>query len=228
MLYAGIDLAWKAGNPSGIAVINDERAIIHCSVPPWQDSEISRFIASLEDDVILSVDSPLQVFNERGGRACDSELMRYPFNGRYLKVFATSIDYMNRHYGGVRGAELLQALNGTNGLILGKSIVETFPTAIIQSLFPLISHRKYKISSSLSLLELKRNFIVLKEALEALGFSGAIPDPEGIRTKKEYKDAEDRMDAILCAVNSYYFHELKSYVQFGNGENGLTVIALPI
>ncbi|MBB6479325.1 DUF429 domain-containing protein [Spirochaeta isovalerica] len=228
MLYAGIDLAWKRGNPSGIAVINDERAIIHCSAPLWPDSEISRFLTSLEDDFILSVDSPLQVLNETGGRPCDSDLMKHSFNGRFLKVFATSVDYMNRHYGGVRGADLFDILRMENGLKLGKTIVETFPTAVIQSLFPGISMRKYKITSALKLGELKENFLILKHALEEVGFYGDYPEIGELSSKKAYKEAEDRIDAILCAVNSYYFHRLKSFVQFGNGENGLTVIALPI
>ena len=89
--------------------------------------------------------------NEKGGRLCDSELMKYRFHGRTVKVFATSRDYMKRHYGGIRGEKLLKELENSCRLKLGESVVETFPSGVVISLFPHLYDRKYKISSRLNL-----------------------------------------------------------------------------
>lgn len=227
MLYGGIDLAWKEENPSGLALINESKRIIHCSCSAYSDGELTDFISKLSEPAVISVDSPLQVKNEEGGRPCDSELMRHRFNGKTLKVFATSRSYMDRHYGGVRGENLLSLLEEKNNLRLGVDVAETFPSGMVLSLFPHLWKKKYKLSSRLPLDKLKENYVSLADALRERGFHGEFPDSSHIVTKREYKDLEDRIDGILCAVNSYYFSNLKSFVQFGNGSNGLTVIALP-
>ena len=224
MLYLGIDLAWKDGNPSGLSVINESKQILHSSCNSYSNREIVKFIQDLKEQVVVSIDSPLQVKNEKGGRLCDSDLMKYRFHGRSVKVFATSREYMKRHYGGIRGEELLRELESNCGLKLGESVVETFPTGIVISLFPHLYDRKYKISSGLNLDKLIDNHNTLVQCLEGLGFNGDYPEVSIMKTKKEYKAAEDQIDGILCAVNSYYYQN-NSFVQFGNGENGLTVIA---
>ena len=100
MTYMGIDLAWKEEGVSGVAIIDDDKNIIHCSSKSYSDSDLSQMVSSYSDQIILSIDSPLQVLNDNGGRSCDSELMKHPFHKKYLKVFATSRNYMNKQYGG--------------------------------------------------------------------------------------------------------------------------------
>lgn len=97
--FIGIDLAWSARNPSGAAVIRNER-LVACSGKLGSTDEICRFIKKhmpKKGPTIVGIDAPLRVPNETGSRRCDRELSaewrRYqagalPANRRLLGQYA--------------------------------------------------------------------------------------------------------------------------------------------
>lgn len=74
--FIGLDLAWSPRNPSGCAVIRDER-LIDCRGGLGSDDEIFQYVRShLQKDApaIIGVDAPIRVPNRTGSRQCDKAL----------------------------------------------------------------------------------------------------------------------------------------------------------
>lgn len=222
MKFIGIDLAWTYKNETGICVINEDKQVEILEAKNFSDQDLINIVNEYSD-VIVSIDSPLVVKNETGGRAVDSMLMKEVIRGRYLKLYATSRSYMLKAFGQIRGEDIYNALSKESRLVLGENIIETFPTGIFLSLFPEIFDKRYKISSKLALDELKANAQLLINKVEALGFTGITLDLEGINTKKAFKTYEDKLDGVLCSINSYYFYHKQSAI-FKCDDNGITAL----
>lgn len=210
--YIGVDLAWTYKHPSGICIINNQKEIVYIDALCFDDEELARVINQYSPSVV-SVDAPLIINNENGSRLCDRLLMRHPFHGTYLKLFATSRSYMMRAYGCIRGERIVQHLKGHN---LNDNLLETFPTGVYLVLFPDLYPNKYKLSSRLKLEELKRNASVLLDDIRRLGFSTSLSCAL-ITSKKEYKNFEDKLDSLLCALNSYYANTGQRFEVDDNG-----------
>jgi predicted RNase H-like nuclease len=223
--FAGIDLAWTAAGRSGLAVLDDQGRILHCSEGPYDDGEIADILYTFRPLAAVSVDSPLSVPNETGGRACDSELMRHRFHGRSVKVFATSRSYMKKTYGCIRGEMLREVLEERCGVRFGYDLCETFPTAVVAGCFPDDYPLPYKIKSRRTLDECREAAGRLIVGIRTLGISGDVPDPESAADRNSYKAVEDRLDALLCAVNSLRWKTGGNWVGFGDGSEGFTIIA---
>jgi len=222
MKFIGIDLAWTYKNETGICVINEKQEIELLEAKTFTDDDIINIIKNYSD-VYVSIDSPLVVKNETGGRAVDSMLMKQVIQGRYLKLYATSRSYMLKAFGQIRGEDIYKILSKESKLILGKNVVETFPTGIFLSLFPEIFDKRYKLSSKGSLEDLKSNAKVLIKKILELGFTGISIDLENVTTKKAYKTYEDKIDGLLCSINSYYFYHQQSSI-FKCDDNGITAL----
>lgn len=199
MYYIGIDLAWTNHQPSGVCILKNKK-VIFLDAKVYNDQEIIKIIEE-NQPCIVSIDSPLVVKNDHGGRLVDSMLMKRKINNRYLKLYATSRTYMTRAFGGIRGENILNSLKGE--FILGKTITETYPTGIYLSLFPHLFDHKYKISSRLSLDSLVKHAKTLLSEIKAMGFDIDF-SLDCVNTKKAYKLKEDMIDSLLCAINSYY------------------------
>jgi len=206
MKYIGIDLAWTNKNETGLCIFED-KSCIFLDAKVYTNDELVTIIKDNEP-CIVSIDGPLVVDNEKGGRSVDSILMKTPINDRYLKLYATSKTYMIRSFGGIRGVDIKTQLQSK---VLGSDLLETFPTGIFLSLFLDIYDNKYKISSRLKLNDLKDNALSLLNRIKGLGFDFDL-DLYDVNTKKAYKLEEDKIDAILCALNSYYHHHKQSLV----------------
>lgn len=215
MKYIGIDLAWSSKNETGICIFEDKRCIYLAS-EVFSNDDICKLINE-HQPCVVSVDAPLVVQNETGGRKVDSALMKTKIHGQHLKLYATSRSYMLRVFGEIRGEELLDKVH----LTLGENIVETYPTGVFLSLFPKDFKSKYKLSSKLSLDDLIVNSQLMMNNIKSLGFDFNLSFIG--KTKKAYKHYEDQLDGILCAVNSYYVYHKQAYVFFD--DNG--VITLP-
>jgi len=223
MYYIGVDLAWTYKNETGLCVLDENLNCIICEAEVYSDIELIKIINSYELKIV-SVDAPLIVKNESGGRKCDSLLMKYAIHKRYLKLYATSRSYMLRTFKVIRG-EVLYHLLLKEGAVLGKDLTETYPTGIFLSLMPDLFDRKYKLSSRLSLELLLAHAEDVINRLSCLGVKNIPIDLETIKTKKTYKHVEDQIDALLCAVHCHYFDKGKS-INFEADGNGF--ISLPV
>ena len=75
-VFIGLDLAWSDRNPSGCAVICNQRLIAHTGTL-GDNAEIFRFIENHIPDghpAIVGIDAPIRVPNESGSRRCDRDL----------------------------------------------------------------------------------------------------------------------------------------------------------
>jgi|LGVE01.1.fsa_nt_gb predicted RNase H-like nuclease len=221
MKYIGIDLAWTTKNETGICIL-DNHTCIFLDAKVYSDEDIVKMILE-HRPCIVSIDAPLVVTNETGGRAIDSLLMKKKINGKYLKLYATSRSYMMKTFKAIRGEVILDDLK--DDFILGEHITETYPTGVFLSLFPNLFDDKYKISSRLSLELLITNVSNILNEIKSLGFNVEM-EFNHIKTKKAYKVYEDMFDSVLCALNSYYFDKQSSFTL--KDDNGCLTLPLPI
>lgn len=220
MHFVGIDLAWSPRNRSGGVVLS-------------QDGEIVRANGSLGDDEVLdfavtaipagrpgliAIDAPLAVPNESGGRPCDRQVAAvfgrfeaapYPANRRNLS-----------RYGGLRAEDIRQQLQQrafrhdplVTRRIPARQVIEVFPHPATISLFHLDRTLKYKARRGRGYPLRWRELGRLREHLCSL--AGADPPLrlppdiaqmpiEGLRGKA-FKEAEDLLDAVICAYSALY------------------------
>lgn len=208
MKFIGIDLAWTYSNCSGICILENQTAE-YLEADIFSDDEIIELILK-KLPCTVSIDAPLRVKNETGGRPVDSQLMKTRINGSYLKLYAASRSYMMKTYKALRGEDLYLRLKNS-GFTACHDIVETFPTGIFLSLFPDLYSYRYKLSSKLPLDNLKHNSEAVINSLKKTGFDFNL-DSKEISSKKEYKVFEDKLDSLLCAVNSYYLYNKRCRV----------------
>lgn len=219
MNFIGIDLAWTYKNETGICILDDKKQI-YLEAKKFSDEMIVELIEKYKPCVV-SIDAPLVVNNESGGRQVDSLLMKTKIHGRHLKLYATSRQYMTRTFGCIRGEALREQLE-VKGFKLGDDLIETYPTGIFLSLCPTLFNHRYKLSSRLPLKDVIEHASGLISEISNLGFDIDL-DPKGIPTKKAFKLFEDQLDGILCALNSYYLYHQESSIW--SDDNG--TIALP-
>ncbi len=207
--------------------MDSSKTVRHCSASAYSDDDLIRILAGYSSIAALSIDSPLVVPNKTGGRPCDSQLMRWSFHGHKLKVFATGRDFMQRRYGGIRGEQLASLLKGREGMTLGERLCETFPTGILAGLFPGRYPLAYKLKSGRNTQSCTAEAQLLLEQLEHVGLGDLpeLPQSSDGLSPREYKNFEDRLDSVLCALNSYMWKTSGQWVSFGDGENCWTVIA---
>lgn len=217
MKYIGIDLAWTYKNKTGVCIFDNKECIM-LEAEVYTDEDLIRLIHR-HQPCVVSIDAPLRVDNESGGRTVDSILMKTKINGHYLKLYASSKKYMTRVFSALRGVDIRSQLGS---MTLGKDLLETFPTGIYLSLFPDLYLNKYKLSSRLKLADLLNHAMALATSIQTMGFTFDLELDE-VKTKKAYKDQEDKLDAVLCAVNSFYHHH-ESSSKFED-ESGCIVLA---
>jgi predicted RNase H-like nuclease len=217
MYYIGIDLAWTNHQPSGVCILKNKK-VIFLEAKVYSDQEIIKIIKE-NQPCIVSIDSPLVINNDHGGRLVDSKLMKTKINNRYLKLYATSRTYMTKVFGGIRGENILEGLK--DEFVIGKTITETYPTGIYLSLFPHLFDHKYKISSRLSLESLVKHAKTLLNEIKAMGFELNL-SLDLLNTKKAYKLKEDMIDSLLCGMNSYFLDHGKA-IKFHDDNGCITL-----
>ncbi|MDQ7095468.1 DUF429 domain-containing protein [Desulfosporosinus sp. PR] len=242
MHYIGIDLAWIYANESGICVIADNGEIISCESKVFSDEMIGDIVAEYaRTGAIVGIDAPLIVNNETGARYCDSAIMREKIHGRNLSVFTCSRRFMLKHFGAVRGEEVVKTIQkrmpafALTGDLSNKEhvIVETFPTGITLGLFPDAFQVRYKIKHKIAFETTKTEMGRMVSLLQRLGdfdppirnIDNFFDHSQGIQamSKKGYKNLEDRLDAFLCAYAAYWLARHKGKV-IGDDRDGFITI----
>jgi len=216
MHYIGIDLAWTYAKESGICIIDDFGKIVYCESKVLSDEMIASIVEEhAQVGAIVGIDAPLIVNNDTGSRYCDGAIMREKIHGKNLSVYTCSRSFMLKHYGIVRGEEVVKAIRNRmpafslTGDLTNKKhvIIETFPTGITLGLFPDAFPIKYKIKGKVEFgttkMEMGRIVNLFKRMSD---FDPPVHNIEdffnyspGIQamSKKGYKNLEDRLDAFL-------------------------------
>jgi predicted RNase H-like nuclease len=243
--FVGIDLAWSPRNRSGAAVLSTDGKLPRSTSTLGSDADITAFVAdTLPPGTagLVAIDAPLAVPNQSGGRACDRQVASvfgrfqaapYPVNRRNLA-----------RYGGLRGETITQQLRSLGfrldpniaQKVTARQVVEVFPHPATVSLFDLDRTLKYKARAGrdypLRWSELTR----LRHCLAAL--AGAepslclTPDIAEMRIEgrkgRAFKEAEDLLDAVICAYSVLYawYHGPRGYAVYGNASDGHILVPL--
>src|SRR4051812_33979470 len=76
MRFLGVDLAWGARKPTGLAVLDDEGHLLHVSAVRTDDEVVATLAPYVEDGCIVAIDAPLIVANAAGNRPAEAALNR--------------------------------------------------------------------------------------------------------------------------------------------------------
>lgn len=232
-VFIGIDLAWKASNPSGGAVIRDGRLIASTGTL-GSNGEIIAFISEhlpQKGGAVVAVDAPLRVPNQTGSRPCDTAL-----SADWRRFHAGALPANRARLaedGVVRGealvAALVRELRFAEAATIprrsqARLVCEVFPHPAHISLFGLERILKYKRGT----VDERRDEMARYQQL-LRGLRKASPPLKG--TKKlltgvevadlrgrGLKEYEDTLDAITCAYVASYLWEYgpKAAVTYGS------------
>jgi predicted RNase H-like nuclease len=227
--FVGIDLAWSARNPSGVAALRlapdgGRAALIEPlpAVPLYSDDEIITYLEPFITDgaVLIGIDAPLTVPNRSGRRLGDAALTRaftrfhagaHPANRARLEGFNGGV---------VRGEALvarLTALGIAHDPVLkprqpARQVFEVYPHPAMIVLFGLDHILKYKARKGVSPADRRAAFRTYQGHLRDLGHAEpaldlpqALLDPAHLKRRGgALKRYEDQLDAILCAYVAFY------------------------
>ena len=74
MYFVGLDLAWGERNPTGVAVVDDNGALVQVSAQTDDASILAAIRPYVADDCVVGIDAPLIVTNPKGNRPCEAAL----------------------------------------------------------------------------------------------------------------------------------------------------------
>lgn len=211
MHFVGVDLAWGARNPTGVAVLDDAGTLREVGVAR-DDAEVLGWLQPWTDGAcVVAFDAPLVVTNATGNRACEAALNRdfrrfdagtHPSNTG-LAWFAD----------GGRAARLCAALDldPDPASRSPRRALEVYPHAASVALFGLHRTLKYKQKTGRDLELLRSELLRFMDLIE--GLHSAQPGLEvgtgawahlrqsvrSATSKAAVRRAEDPIDAVLCA-----------------------------
>ncbi len=207
-VFLGLDLAWSARNPSGLAAIDERGRVVDARGDLRTDAEILAWVrAHLAPTAFIGIDMPTIVRNGSGARRCELEL-RAEFGRFHAGPHPANLV---RFPGGGRAAALLTHLqaDGVQERLdvgprrRGRFAFEVFPHPAHVRLFGLPRIFKYKKKPSRSWPEALSEFRRYRRALGSLAAADPplrlgrrFPAPRGT---PGYKRREDILDAVSCA-----------------------------
>jgi predicted RNase H-like nuclease len=243
--FVGIDLAWSPRNRSGGVVLSAAGQVLAATADLTGDDSILEFVSTAippGSPGLVTIDAPLAVPNETGGRPCDLQV------AAVFRRFEAAPYLANRRnlsrYGGLRAESIRQRLE-SDGFChdpclkqqaLSRQVIEVFPHPATVSLFDLERTLKYKVRQGREYSLRWHELAWLRDHLASL--SGADPPLylsdellsmpiEGLRGRS-FKAAEDLMDAVLCAYIGLYawYHGPGGYRVFGDAVKGHILVPM--
>jgi histidinol-phosphate phosphatase family protein len=234
-VLVGLDLAWSPRNRSGGAVLSADGRLLRATATLGDDDEILDFVVrAIPPGVpgLVAIDAPLAVPNETGGRPCDRQVAAvfgrfqagpYPANRRNLA-----------RYGGLRAEAITRRLRSLGFRhdprvacrSASRHVIEVFPHPATVSLFGLERTLKYKARKGRGYPDRWRELSRFRDHLAALVkvdpplyLPAEIVDMriEG-RRGQAFKEAEDLLDAVVCAYSALYawVHGPRGYAVYGS------------
>ena len=76
MFHIGVDLAWGARRPTGLAVIDDDGRLVHLSAVRTDEEILVALAPYVEGECLVAIDAPLIVTNPTGNRPAEAALNR--------------------------------------------------------------------------------------------------------------------------------------------------------
>ena len=249
--FIGIDLAWSDRNPSGVAVIFEDRLTAYAGNLVGDD-EILGFVRTHLDDkgpAIITVDAPLRVPNDHGSRPCDRDLSRV-WRGYEAGALPVNRHILGRTAGDgsavVRGErlveQLVQRFRFSEVAVIPKRtqdrfVCEVFPHPALVSFFGLDKSLKYKARRGRDYesrwAELERYQALLRTLRQAdpvLKRTKALLTRTDVRSLRgaALKEHEDILDAVTCAYIGAYLwrHGPRRATTYGSLPEGSILVPI--
>lgn len=212
MRFLGLDLAWSARNPSGVAALDEAGRVVDARADVGGDDELLAWVRRhLAATTVIGIDMPTIVRNPVGIRRCERELAR-DFRRYHAAPHPANLA---RFPDGGRARRLLDAL-AADGVAerldlgprpAGRFALEVFPHPAHVRLFALDAIFRYKKKSRpwpAVLAEWSRYRTAL-DGLRVREPALLLPEwiPETI-VPAGYKRWDDLLDAITCAYVASY------------------------
>lgn len=233
--FVGIDLAWKAGNRTGIAVADDSGRLLASAVVR-SDDEIADWLGRhVPRPSVVAVDAPLVVPNETGQRLGEN-LVAKAF-GRYGASPYPS-NRGNPLFDPPRASELAARFGwttdpGRRGGAGRPACIEVYPHPAMVALFGLDRVLPYKSGRGRTPQARRASFLLLMQHLEAVEPLAVAGNDRWRRLRSAVAEAtrqmhleavEDELDAVLCAHLAWlWHHEPDALVVYGTAEAGYVV-----
>jgi predicted RNase H-like nuclease/ppGpp synthetase/RelA/SpoT-type nucleotidyltranferase len=202
--YIGIDLAWGTKNPTGLAVLDADGALVHLSAV-HTDEEIKDALAPYVDGPCrVGIDAPLVVTNPTGSRVAEQEL-NADFRGFEAGAHPSNTG-KPEFSDGTRGARVARMLgldiNPASGRT--KRAIEVYPHPATIVLFGLSKTLKYKSKPGRTLDSMRAELLRLMGHVERVvrtdrGWQALRAQVETARRKVDLRTVEDQVDAVVCA-----------------------------
>ncbi|CAN5292823.1 bifunctional ribonuclease/(p)ppGpp synthase [soil metagenome] len=212
MHFIGVDLAWGANRPTGVAVVDDACHLVHLSARTTDETIVDALGPFVEGACLVAVDAPLVVNNPTGNRPCEAAL-----NADFARFDAGAhpSNTARKELSPIpRGAVLATAL----GLDMDpesrsdRRAIEVYPHPATVALFRLGRTLKYKNKPGRPVPLLRSELGRLMRLLEGLS-AAATPlhlvehdawrtlavAVESAQRKSDLRRAEDQVDAVVCA-----------------------------
>jgi len=210
--YVGVDLAWGERRPTGVAVLDEDGALLHvCSVSA-EDDIVAVVTEHAPTECLVAFDAPLIVTNATGNRAAETALNRdfARFDAGAHPVNASKPEVGDRPRAARIAGRLGLDLNPRSGR--DRRAIEVYPHAATVALFRLGRTLKYKQKSGRTLAGMRAELLTLMSHLEGLADAeptlrlGESPtwralreEAEGAPRKSRLRLVEDQVDAVVCA-----------------------------
>jgi len=198
--YIGIDLAWSPDNPSGVAVLNAEAALVDYCYAESLDAILN--VIDLYPDAAVGVDAPLIIPNAAGHRPNEREFLRI-FSRFGLGAHAANRALFAKRFPRYAGFELYDALKTRGFDFQNGNLFEVYPHATILALFNGGRVLRYKASAP------KAERITALKLLQTHLFE-AITVPNSHQTDieplkgKALKAEEDFLDSLVCVWTLFH------------------------
>lgn len=241
MRFIGLDLAWSIANPSGYCVVEGDR-VVASGLAHGDDDIVDRLAPAVAGACLVAIDAPLIVPNQTGRRVCEARIAA-------LGVFHAAAHPSNlglaAFAGGARGRRLAERLGLSMDPLIEagtavRTAIEVYPHPATIALFGLDVVLKYKARRNRPLDVRRGEYRRLCAHLESLA---AADPPLRVATGDRWpqllaavesasgrplKDAEDELDAHLCAyIAAYYWTHGATRCRV-IGDLGLGYIVTPV
>jgi len=240
MQVAGVDLAWGMRARTGIALTDDQGALVR-SASVTTDGEIAAFLSG-SAPAVIAIDAPIVVTNERGMRDCERELSR-DFRRFHAGTHPTNLSQPSMQPQPRAWRLVTRHGWGTDSVVTPSAshpvALEVYPHSAMVGLFRLGRVLAYKAKPGRTVDSRRAEFVTLMDLMEqhcdhSLRLTANARWSE-LRTtvmnatrQVELNSIEDEIDAIFCAYIAWVFvtnsHSLKTY---GNPTTGVIVTFPP-
>jgi predicted RNase H-like nuclease len=217
MYFVGVDLAWAGRNPTGVAVVDSDGALVSVGAVRADDEILAALHPYVRGDCLVAFDAPLVVNNPTGQRPAETALNRdfRRFEAGTHPCNTGKPEFAN----GARGGRLARALDLDMDprSPAPRRAIEVYPHAATVALFRLERTFKYKAKPGRSVDRLKSELLLLMDGVERLaqaptplrvgqhdGWSELRRAVLTAQRKSELRRAEDPVDAVVCAYVALY------------------------